>query len=464
MLNFRKLKQDYSPAILKEGRHLHEKKLVEAAKIIKLTPHLVRLSCRVQGSYDNTYTCELEIDRRESTTLDSDCDCPYKYDCQHLAAVLFYLENQFDSIIVAYAKESNIEKSEEIDEGTKANLLEAFKVAENKEVVRKGKKDQKDLLQEYVGSSQVLGQSPFFLPEEALMEDKAELAVLSAPILVPNSPYFNHIEIQLALRLPYRSKPLNIPNIKEFLEAVRYQEPLYIGSKRYFFGLKSFDETSAQILKLIMDYCRYYEAKDERGLRIAHMDPESFGTILAECYDIAVSKPIPMARGSDGEVEAPAMPCFYGTSLESPLRFSGVNAALRFEIEYLEAPAPKILLKPKLVLDQTRVVNVEEATLFECAKPGVINQGIYFRFQPSIKRKHLRHVPILRNVTIPEPLFGTFIENSLPQFAQFAENLKPRGDRAHRHTPFCGSARSGMRHQLPQRRAGSFSPLCLRQD
>ena len=66
-------------------------------------------------------------------------------------------------------------KSDEIDEKTKANLLEAFKEAESKEVVRKGKKFQKELQQEYVGASQVLGQSPFFLAEETLMEDKAEL-------------------------------------------------------------------------------------------------------------------------------------------------------------------------------------------------------------------------------------------------------------------------------------------------
>ncbi|MCE5319370.1 MAG: DEAD/DEAH box helicase [Parachlamydia sp.] len=421
MLNFRKLKQDYSPAILNEGRHLYQKKLVEAAKIIKLNPQVVRLSCRVQGTYDNTYTCELEIDRRESSTLDSDCDCPYKYDCQHLAAVLFYLEEQFDSIVVAYSKETDIEKSEDIDESAKANLREAFKEAETKEVVRKGKKNQKELLQEYVGASQVLGQSPFFLPEEPHMEDKAELAILSQPIIQPNSPFHNHVEIQLALRLPYRSKPLNIPNIKEFLEAVRYQEPLYIGNKRYFIGLKSFDETSAQVLKLLMDYCRFYDAKDERGIRIGHVDPEAFGLILAESYEIALSQPMPMARGSDGEFEAPALPCFYGSSIESPLRFSPIPAGLRFEIEYLEAPAPKILLKPTLVLDKTRIANVEEATLFECSRPGLINQSTYFRFQPAIKRKHLRHLPVIRNVTIPEPLFGTFIENSLPQFLRFAE-------------------------------------------
>src|SRR5262245_17899140 len=122
MLNFRKLKQDYSPAMLKDGRFLYEKKMVVSAKIIKLDPKSVRLSCRVIGSFDNTYQCEIEIDRHGSSTIDSDCDCPYKYDCQHLAAVLFYLEEHFDSILVQYSKEANLEQKEDIDDKEKETL------------------------------------------------------------------------------------------------------------------------------------------------------------------------------------------------------------------------------------------------------------------------------------------------------------------------------------------------------
>lgn len=421
MLNFRKLKQDYSPAILKDGRHLYDKKMVVSSKIMKLNPKSVRLSCRVMGSYDNTYECEIEIDRRESTTLDSDCDCPYKYDCQHLAAVLFYLEEHFDALVVAFSKETDIEKAEQFDDSDKAHLRETFKEAETKEVARRGKKYQKELMQEYIGASQVLGQSPFFLPEEELIEDKAELAVIFNPVSLPNTTAHHHYELQLAMRLPYRSKPLNIPVIKEFLDAVRYQEPMYIGSKRYFFALNSFDKESAHILKMVMDYGRYHDSKDERFQRMVQIDPEAFGTILADAYELACARNLPVARAGDGEAEAHALPCLYSGTLEEPLRFSNINAVLRFELEYLEAPAPKILLKPTLILDQTRVTSLEDVLLFECAKPGMIHDHVYYRFQPRIRRKHLRNLQILRNVTIPEPLFGTFVENALPEFLRYAE-------------------------------------------
>lgn len=421
MLNFRKLKQDYSPAILKEGRSFYEKKMVVSAKIVHLNANNVRLNCRVLGSFENSYQCEIEIDRRESTTIDSDCDCPYKYDCQHLSAVLFFLEAHFDEILVAYSREAEIDHSSEIDDIEKATLLETFKEAETKETLRRGKKHQKELLQEYIGAAEVLGKSPFFLPEEEVMQDKAELVVFFAyppqPFIDPSS----NPEIQLALRLPFRSKPLNILNIKEFLDSVRYNEALYIGNKRYFFSLTSFDEESSQILKMIMDFARFPEYKDERNLRSAFIDSEAFGTILAQAYEIAASRP--KARGAEGENESghQSMPCLYCASLEEPLRYSSAAARLRVELKYLEVPTPKILLNPLILVDNESVIAVEETRLFECAKPGMMVRNTYYRFQDPIKRKHLRNLTVVRDVTIPEPLFGTFVENSLPELMRYTD-------------------------------------------
>lgn len=419
MLNFRRLKQDFAPAMLKDGRALHDKKAIKAAKIVKMSAQAVRLSCRVAGNFDNAYHCEVEIDRRESMVIDSDCDCPYNYDCQHLSAFLFHLEDHFEEMVVAYSKETDLEKAEDVDETEKATLRETFKEAETKEVARKGRKNQKELLQEYVGASQVLGKSPFFLPEEQLQVDKAELAIIfAAPQPTPESQ--NHFEVQLALRLPYRSKPLNIPNIKEFFDAVRYSEALYIGNKRYFFTLESFDPLYIEIFRMVMDFARFLEAKEERNLRTVQIDPEAFGTILARAYDMASAVPTTRSTYEEGEPDLLSMPCFYCGNLEEPLRFSTSHAALRFELEYLDAGAPKILLKPEILLDGNGH-KPEEVCFFECAHPGMIHNSTYYRFLPFIRRKHLRNIPVLRDITIPEPLFGTFVENSLPEFRRFVQ-------------------------------------------
>jgi SNF2 family DNA or RNA helicase len=421
MLNFRRLKQDFAPTMLKDGKALYERRSVTSAKILKMSAQTVRLSCRVAGNYDNTYHCEIEIDRRESMTIDSDCDCPHKYDCHHLASFLFYLEDNFEEIVVAYSKETDLEKADDVDENEKATLLEAFKEAESKEVLRRGRKHQKELLQEYIGASQVMGRSPFFLPEEELITDKAELAIIVSMSSLQGSEQAGGPELQLALRLPFRSKPLNIPILKDFIDAIRYGEGVYIGSKRYFFNFDSFDEAGAEILGMVMDFARFPDAKEERNLRFAHIDLEAFGSILARIYDNVVLQ-APSTRGSteDGDIELQAMPYFYCGTLEEPLRFSPSHAALRFELKYLEAPAPKILLKPEILLEG-RPTKPEEVCFFECAKPGMIYKNTYYRFQSHLKRKHLRNISVLRDITIPEPLFGTFVENSLSELMRFAK-------------------------------------------
>lgn len=420
MLNFRKLRQDYSPAILKEGKMLHEKGLVVSSKILSLSPNNIRLNCNVLGSFDKSYTCQLEIDRKQSTTIVADCGCTYKYDCQHLSAALFYLEENLDSILVEYSKETDLEKSSVLDDKSKAKVRETLKEAQNKETARQGKKQQKELLQEYLSSSKILAKSPFFMPEEELACDQAELSIIFAVSTTPETRH-SPIEIQLALRLPFRSKPLHILNAREFLESIRYQEPLYIGGKRYFFTLNSFGETSGKILKLVIDFVGYPDINDEKQQRFAQLDLESFGIILAEAHALAIANLQSGSYSGDVDPDRMIIPCFYVSSLEEPLKFSYSPAQISIAIEYLQVPAPKILLNPTIVIDQTAQVTLEEARFFECAKPGMLYRNRYYIFSDKVRRKHLRSLATLREITIPEPLFGTFIENSLPELLRIGK-------------------------------------------
>lgn len=423
MLNFRKLRKDYSPNILKEGRVLHDKGMVQSSKVLNLTPTTLRLSCRVLGSFDKTYTCELEIDRKESMTTDADCGCSYKYDCQHLSAVLFYLEDNLDGILVEYSKGNELEKSPTLDNKSKAKVRETLKEAESKETARQGKKQQKELLEEYLGASKILAQSPYFVPEETLSLDQAELAIIFASTTQSAAESRqNPIDIQLALRLSYRSKPLHILNIRQFLESVRYHEPLYISGKRYFFTLDSFDSIGAQILKMIIDHARFLDSGlEEKQLRFAQIDPESFGIILAAAHTLANAAISANTRPSAADMEKLVIPCFYCGTLEEPLRFSHSPARVSIAIEYLQVPAPKVLLNPSIVLDQSQNVTLEDSRFFECATPGMIHSNTYYIFSHDIRRKHLRTLSSLREITLPEPLFGTFIENSLPELLRLAD-------------------------------------------
>lgn len=417
MLNFRKLKKDFSPSILKEGKSLYDKGMVVSTKIVKINSDMIRFNCRVTGTFDNCYESELEVDRHESVIIESGCDCSYKYDCQHLAAVLFHLEAHYDEILVAYAKETDLNAIDD-DDDDKARLHQTFKEAQTKETARQDKKFQKELLEEYIYASQVLGQSSFFHPEEDLNQDKAELAIICN---IPQKNNESQIEVQLSLRLPFRSKALNVPQIKPFLDAVRYNESVYIGSKRYLFSLSSFDETSSQLLKLIIDTARTSDVKGDKQQRSGFIDVETFGSLLAISHEMA-EQYNPNSLEQDQEVaELIPLPRLYCGNIEEPLRFATIPAFLRFELDYLEVPTPKILLKPQVILHDKNVVPYEDSLLFECTKPGMIYQNTYYRFQPNIKRKHLRNLHAIRNMTIPEPLFGTFVENALSELLRFAD-------------------------------------------
>ncbi len=421
MLNFRKLRQDFPPVILKKGKEIYDKKSGITAKLLQLDTHSLKVHSRIQGKFNNHYECELEINREESTATDSNCDCPYNYDCQHLAALVYFLEEHLDEIVVQFAKEGPVETVAKLDEEEKKQLKETFQIAATKEVVRQDKKHQKELLHEYRTASALLSDCPFFLPEEPVTEDKAELAVIFSQGLSPlTGNHASVIEIQIALRLPFRSKPLHIPQLREFLDAIRNQEAVVINGKRYYFTSKSFDDDSQEILSMMINHTRFPEAQTgERSLRTGLVEGEAFGALLAHAHELG-GKQLKGAAASEGTGRTLTIPCLYKDTLENPLCFSPSNTSLRFTLEYTEKPTAKIFLKPMIILNQESI-RPEKSILFECPKPGLIFENTYYRFQPQIKRTHLRYLSSIGNMTIPEPLFGTFVENALPELQRFAE-------------------------------------------
>ena len=73
-----------------------------------------------------------------------------------------------------------------------------------------------------------------------------------------------------------------------------------------------------------------------------------------------------------------------------------------------------------MVLIDQKPLSFENVRFFECAKPGVIYDHVYYRFPEHITRQHLRSLYPMRDMTIPQPLFGTFVENALPEMSRFA--------------------------------------------
>ena len=417
MLNLRKLKQDFSPNILKEGKLLYDEKKVKSAKILHLDATSIRVSAQIVGQFQNTYESEMEFDRVESETIDSDCDCPHQYDCPHMAAVLYYLESCLDEILVKFSKEKDLDEVTEEDGfcfEEKEKLLEAVKVAEVNEAERIDVKYQKELIKEYISASKVLARSPFFTPAKRKDIDKAEIGIVFN--FEKGKPY---AELQFALRLPFRSKPLIVPNAHHFLECLRYVEEIYFGSKKFLFSIHSFPELEQNLLKLILDHARAPKTvPSEKSAKTALIDIKVFGIVLSTAERLAVN--LHEKKGwTFKDEKLPTLPCIYEGGLESPLKFSRVPAKFNIELEYIHPPSNKILTSPALNINSERVL-IEDATFLYCSAPAVIVDHVYYKFPENITRQHLDNVLMLREMTIPEPLFGTFVENSIPELSHYA--------------------------------------------
>lgn len=416
MLNLRKLKQELSPALLKEGKSLYEKEAVSSVKILQMTPTRLCLAYKVAGAYQQPYESEVEIDSSESTIMDSDCSCPAEYDCPHLAAVLFFLEHHLDALLLEYSQETDIVNSKQIAEEEKKQLKETIETAAQKEGLRRDKKQQKELLEEYLSAAKSLAHSPYFCAEITPQEDQAELML----ILLPSQKKIAStlIEVQIALKLPFRSKPLHVPNVRDFLEALQFHETCLIGNKQYYFTAQSFDTESYAIARCLIDSSRFLEGNSEHALRTLHLPLDVMSCLLDQS-----SKRLPPLAGPSLESESihPILPRLYVQSVDAPLRYARGPVRIQVDLEYISAPGQKILLNPSLILEGNAKVQLEDVLFLEAGHPALLYQDVYHRFTEHITRNHLRSLEPLRSLIIPEPLFGTFVENALPELTRFAE-------------------------------------------
>lgn len=421
MLNVRKLKQDFSQPVLKEGKQLFEGDKILTAHIAQFDTASLKVCAKIAGQFNNSYECHIEVDREACEFIDSDCDCPYNYDCQHLAALIFYLEAHLGEMLLRYTKENNLEEMAEeqgLNASEKQELLNVVKEAVSREEFRQNIQYQKEVLQEYHLASDVLSKSPFFVPIQNKKLDHAELMVV---VNFPPASAAGRViaEVQFALRLPSRSKPLHIPAAKEFIEALRYEETLHLGGKKYLFSLESFPKSHRALVRMLLDHARLQDRPaNERAQKSAFLEMRALGMMLAHAHEIALER----LGGSSSTVEREeknCLPCFFKENLEQPICFSQMPALFKINLEYLAPPSSKILLSPSLLLEEQQIP-LEEVKFFECSCPGLLHKEVFYRFAPQIVRQHLVHLSQLREVTIPEHLFGTLIENGLPHLASCA--------------------------------------------
>jgi superfamily II DNA or RNA helicase len=405
IVNFRKLKQDFASQPLRDGKILYEKGLVKAAKVTAFDGRIIKVQAQVTGAYNNAYTVEIEIDRFEGEILDSSCDCPGTGDCQHIACLIFFLENELDKMLVNFSQGRKEKEAPVVDK--------VVREIEKKVEIKQKKEQEKQLLEEYLISSLLLGHSAFFVPEEKLDKDSGELSF----VFLPKSGTTKACEVQIVLRLPFRTKPFYIQQPKHFFVSVQTQEPIVLGGRRCVFGIDSFGPFCQELIKVMRIHLSYSDVKTEKGpIKTAELDREGFGEVLAAAQEWAC-KFKELKRPA--EKDTYFLPSLFWQSQETPLLFSEIPGEFSFQVDFFTEPRAQLLLSPSLTLGG-KYVPLKEAQVFECSHPGVLFNGLYYRFNPSIKREHIHDLESIQKMSVPEELFGTFSEHSLPELQRFA--------------------------------------------
>lgn len=413
MINFRKIKQDFSSAVLAQGKELYAQNVIRSAKILELSSQKIKVSAQVDGQYENAYECEFEIDSVESELIDSTCDCSYSFDCQHLAAALLYLEKNLEQMMVSYSKGEEF-ALESHDEGEREHLERVLDQAKVAAAEIDSRKLDEQLIKEYNHAANILTNSPFFCPREKWIEEEAQLGlVLSEPLSPKNKQPL--IDLAIVLRLSFRSKPLFVTDVRAFLDAIKHEEPQQLGGKRLLLTLSAFDSVSRKIATSLLTAARF-TSSEEKSQRIFQMKCEDLGELFANIFDHAMHE----RKGFSSSGSTDILPQIYQENLESPLSFFAGGAHLQFNIEYIAPPTETLLLNP-IIEAAHQTFQTTEIFLFDCARPGFVCEGTFYRFQPAIKRTHLRHLDDIQSMAIPSPLFGTFVENALPELTRYAQ-------------------------------------------
>ncbi len=66
LLNFRKMKHDFSASVLREGKELYEKGALKEAQIVQFGAKSLKVAAKVSGVWANAYESTIEIDKNET--------------------------------------------------------------------------------------------------------------------------------------------------------------------------------------------------------------------------------------------------------------------------------------------------------------------------------------------------------------------------------------------------------------
>jgi hypothetical protein len=429
MINFRKLLHDFSSQALKDGKQLFESNHVSSIQLVSFSDSQLKFKFSVEGGFQHHYKGEIEIDPHASEMIYGECDCSKHYDCEHVAAACYRLDDSYDQILSEFS--GNCPSASKAKKEKVKAVEKALKTAQQNAARRACEAIRHESLQEYRHAASIMRSSAFF---QMLPPPEAELADISLLLHFKEDLKKNqHCEIQLILRLMSRAKPVLVSNIKAFLDAFALGEAQLLAGKWHCLKEESFKEFNLEILRCLHTYVEIVSDPNEKEpVCVAVLPLQALGHILALARQKALENFRPSSTSPQESIkERVHLEPFFITHPDHPLMMNMHPAEFEINFHRMDLEEVKIMIEVFLNLGQNYsignndklLIRLHEATLLASPHPGVIFADQYYSFAGPIQRSHLLQVQSLSDLIIPKPLIGTLIEIGLPELKKVTQKL-----------------------------------------
>lgn len=378
-LNFRKLRHEFPSQTLKDGKTLLEKKGVSLQESSVEKGQELVVKAEVKGSWGEKHTCLLVINTQDTSLQDSSCDCPQKFECQHLACLVMFLEEHGTG-----SHAGSTEGAQEVASATQAKDIkrireEAAECAKSFHLLRR--------LQNAVSL------------ERPLQKGVLQISVHAASIVGQRV-----WELQFSVRLAHKNRVTLIQNPRQFLLSLVREEPIILGQERFILSPLSFEEGGAILIHALREEIHFVEKSDKSG-KGAFIDDDGLGRLFAKCCEL-------YQVGKSTLVE------FYWETADIPLQFHSTPMSITLKPSVLQDPYPHLLVG---VFCSAQDRSHAEEFQFSLDKvllskrSGVVFKGGFYQFSETLSKSFFFLLEALSGAILPKVLASPFIYQTLPE-------------------------------------------------
>lgn len=398
MLNFRKIRQEFSNSLLQKGQETINQGLINKVKFNKICDDITKVEClfRIEENSEKTINTKIEFDNLDSSIIDSYCSCGAVVDCKHIVGLALYIEKNFQNIIseqVNNSKNSLDQKhTKDVIKGVK-NLVKTTSHTSNFNII-----------QEYIKAFDLINTSPLLSKRNNNILKTGKLYMH----FLTGGPHDKIVIVKLFVKL-YGKKPAIIPDIDLYQQAIRRSMYLDINGVKVNPLSIEFDEAS----KVLFNYTKNSIRKIPSRYGLGEIDLSTFGDILSSMLNFSSDYVMPETGQTVKILNNILNIPQDSVSDPKPIIINPENALVHCNVKTLYIPETQIILDPVIQISD-KLLPIDRCIILEGEVPMLISDNEINLFNQDISSEHIESLRKIKDTAIPESLMGTLIQKSIP--------------------------------------------------